>query len=482
MKLKNVFSKKIINSISRFVDNIYKLSWIKDDEFRRKTLILNTILTGFLILAVLAQFTWIWSYFINRVSVNHTLLYTITPSFFIILTLFLFFLSTKGFYKLSACILIILLLAANINTTILFGENLPASVATYALILSVTGLVLGSSSSVILMIFIFVVRLTVFCFQDLGMIQVQSSWRQSVVSMSDVIIINFIYLVVAITTWISSRELKKSFDLIKEQNENLEKTVDERTKELREYQLKQLMKINTLAEFGKLSAGLLHDIKSPLTVISMNLDSIKDYSKYSGWDDQVGLTNLVKKSLMASKTIESIMRTSQKQLVYEDKKVWFDLKKEIKNTLLLLDTRANKLAIQLKFSCSKSINFFGNPAEISRVVANLVMNSIDSYGEVKRSVAIVNISLKKIKKTLLINIKDNGCGIRDENKDNIFQPMFSTKKGIGSAGLGLFISETIIKNCFKGGISFKSVWGEGSEFLVEIPILNQYGTKNSQNN
>ncbi len=66
-----------------------------------------------------------------------------------------------------------------------------------------------------------------------------------------------------------------------------------------------------------------------------------------------------------------------------------------------------------------------------------------------------------------VNVKDNGIGIKDEDKEMIFRPSFTTKKT--GSGIGLTISRQIMKN-MNGDIRFTSVYGEGTTFTVFVPF------------
>ena len=73
--------------------------------------------------------------------------------------------------------------------------------------------------------------------------------------------------------------------------------------------------------------------------------------------------------------------------------------------------------------------------------------------------------------TLVLSFKDNGTGIKEENLSKIFDPGFTTK-GVGvGTGLGLSICFKIIEK-HGGIIDVKSKYGEGSEFLIKIPVKN----------
>ncbi|MFI5132572.1 MAG: sensor histidine kinase, partial [Chitinophagales bacterium] len=81
----------------------------------------------------------------------------------------------------------------------------------------------------------------------------------------------------------------------------------------------------------------------------------------------------------------------------------------------------------------------------------------------------VIVSTKKIGDQVLITVKDNGSGIPQKIVDKIFQPFFTTKPTGQGTGLGLSLSYDIVK-AYGGEIKVESTEGEGSEFLIQIPI------------
>lgn len=256
---------------------------------------------------------------------------------------------------------------------------------------------------------------------------------------------------------------------LKKQNINLKIEVNKRTREIREYQLQRMMDLNNLAEFGKISAGLLHDIKNPLTVISLNLDSLKQESCKLLKNNGLDILGLINQSLIASKTVESIIKNSQKQLVHEETKEQFDLNVEIKNILLLLTHTAERQQVKLIFQPVHKNKIVGFSVKLSRIIANIIMNSIDSFKNIDRVERFVRIEIKKEIDKLFISIIDNGCGIKNEDRKMIFQPFFTNKNSHERTGFGLYISQNIIKDYFNGEINFTSTYGKGSQFNIVIP-------------
>ena len=114
------------------------------------------------------------------------------------------------------------------------------------------------------------------------------------------------------------------------------------------------------------------------------------------------------------------------------------------------------------------------PQDIGRVLLNLINNAFYAATEKKklkgdRYEPAVSVSTKKINDKVEITVADNGNGIPQNILDKIFQPFFTTKPTGQGTGLGLSLAYDIVK-AHGGEIKVETKEGEGSEFVVEIPI------------
>lgn len=106
--------------------------------------------------------------------------------------------------------------------------------------------------------------------------------------------------------------------------------------------------------------------------------------------------------------------------------------------------------------------------QLIRIVTNLVKNALQSFPENQEDKTVF-VSVKKVENQVLIIVEDTGIGIKPEDCTRIFEPKFTTKNS--GMGLGLGIIKNIIEN-YKGTITFESVVGEGTRFIVSLPIIN----------
>ena len=124
--------------------------------------------------------------------------------------------------------------------------------------------------------------------------------------------------------------------------------------------------------------------------------------------------------------------------------------------------KENRIDFQIRVS-SVDLKYYFDKKLIEQVIINLIKNSIES---------LENSATKKVmlvadgnKKSLLIKVQDNGDGIIDEIKDDIFIPFFTTKKQ--GSGIGLSLSKEIMQK-HNGDIYFESSRGKGTEFSLKF--------------
>ena len=102
-------------------------------------------------------------------------------------------------------------------------------------------------------------------------------------------------------------------------------------------------------------------------------------------------------------------------------------------------------------------------AQWIQVINNLIKNATQACSETKNP--SVRIQLRKEKQGVIIEIKDNGCGITEDQKEKIFTPHFTTKSN--GSGIGLSLTKQIIEN-HGGIISFKSSVNKGTVFTIRL--------------
>ena len=140
----------------------------------------------------------------------------------------------------------------------------------------------------------------------------------------------------------------------------------------------------------------------------------------------------------------------------------FNIKDLIINTINLYDNNPN-INITFKEENESDYIIESDKNNLSIVFGNIIKNAIQAIG--KKEDGNILIKIKDVKEYYNIEISDNGCGIRDEEKKKIFMPNFTTKSS--GMGVGLSIVYDILET-LESTISFESEVGKGTIFTINI--------------
>jgi signal transduction histidine kinase len=109
--------------------------------------------------------------------------------------------------------------------------------------------------------------------------------------------------------------------------------------------------------------------------------------------------------------------------------------------------------------------------KINQVILNAIVNAIDAISEMgKDHEGILKISIKISDEFMKMEIEDNGIGMTEDVRKNIFTPFFTTKEVGKGTGLGMSIAYDIVTKLHKGTINIESEQGSGSSFIMTLPI------------
>ena len=219
---------------------------------------------------------------------------------------------------------------------------------------------------------------------------------------------------------------------------------------------------------------LAHEIKNPLTPIQLSIDNLRSkYLLYIKSPDKEKYEINLKTILNQIKQIENLVNEFSdfarmpKPLFREN-----DLINLFKTNINLLQKIDTNIKINLKLNGIKNMKLVCDNEQISRVIFNLVKNSIESIQEksLKTKVfdKIVNIEIKTISDYIIIEIIDNGLGFSSEETKKLIKPYYTTKQK--GTGLGLSIVNKIISD-HNGSINFNSQ-ENGAKVQIILPLNN----------
>lgn len=175
--------------------------------------------------------------------------------------------------------------------------------------------------------------------------------------------------------------------------------------------------------------------------------------------------------------MEDYIDSARRQLRNESEYIVFDSKAEINRVNALLRTKAEETKVKVRLKLVEKAKIYGDSARFSQVIANLLVNSIESYETeegLREKIRIVHInSFVRNNKTFELSVKDSGVGIRKNEIEKIFEPFYTSKSMQRGTGIGLTIIKRIIEEEFHGEIIVESEAKKGATFRVVIPLFNE---------
>jgi signal transduction histidine kinase len=222
----------------------------------------------------------------------------------------------------------------------------------------------------------------------------------------------------------------------------------------------QLLTSEKLASIGLLSAGVAHEINTPLTGISSYVQILQ--KKLSKSPHGQILEKIEAQTERVARIIKNLLNFARNPSESSFHKV--DLKDNLQEIVSLIEYKLRTMNINLELKLEELRPLWAQGEQLQQVFINIILNAMDAMP----NGGTLRISLSENSNQAVIKIEDTGTGIKDQHLPHIFDPFFTTK-GLGKGtGLGLSISYAIIKE-HEGQITVESEWGKGSIFTIYIP-------------
>jgi len=254
-------------------------------------------------------------------------------------------------------------------------------------------------------------------------------------------------------------ERRKLQQNLMELNENLEKKVMKKIKELRKVQY-QLIQSEKLSLIGELVTGVAHEIRNPLATISLIVQHLE--SKYADNYPIEKLKAIQRNINRVDKIVYGLLNFSHPPRSNFDYHNINEILERLE--LILKHFLPENIKIIKKYDSKLPQGWFDSDC-LEQVFLNLISNAIRAMkdgGEL-----YITTSFDSTRKGIIIKFEDTGVGIPEGNLKKIFKPFFTTYKE--GTGLGLSICQNIIKE-HKGDISVESKLGKGTIFTIFLPL------------
>ncbi|MGI6347791.1 MAG: sensor histidine kinase [Patescibacteria group bacterium] len=219
-----------------------------------------------------------------------------------------------------------------------------------------------------------------------------------------------------------------------------------------------LFNLSKLAEAGKLSLEVYHDLANIVSLVNLTLDQIENPQELSDSLSEI------------SHRANLLLQSFKNQCRDGGEKQKFNVLSEIKSSLLILNCVLIKNKVKLELLVDENIEIVANPIRFGQLMINLLNNAIEAFPDHQKN-KLISISSQVRDNSVSLIIKDSGGGIPACVLKNIFKPFFSSKtRSKENCGLGLSIAKKIVEDEFLGKIKIKTCLGQGTTFIIEIPF------------
>jgi signal transduction histidine kinase len=461
--------------LKNFLKNLVKPK-SKNEDSRRKEFILNILLISiiiFLFIAIVVSIIEIPS--ADQISYDNNAFPLMGIIFIFMFFNFLLLLSKKGFFVISSYILLGIFFILSSYIVYEWGVELITGSLFYILTIIMSGILISTKFAFITTALASLSIITINFLHVKGIVEPNLFWKYySSAGFAEAFFVSLIFGIIVTVSWLSNREIKNSLNRTRELKEELKKErdllevkVEQRTKQLKQAQVERMTEMSRLAEFGKLSSGLFHDLMNPLTAVSLNIKKIKETHEIKEIEKDFD------RAIKATNQMHNFINSVRKQIAHQETKEVFSLNEEIKESIQVLAYRARQNKVILIFTTNEEIRIFGNPIKFNQLITNLISNAIDAYKKIEDKESIekeIEIKLGIKENDIIITVKDWASGIGEEIIDKIFDPLFTTKDFKHGTGIGLFICKEFIEKDLQGTIKVESEKDKGTKFIINFPM------------
>lgn len=250
------------------------------------------------------------------------------------------------------------------------------------------------------------------------------------------------------------------------------------------YHQQRLDEDEKMAALGNLVAGVAHEINTPLGIgvtTSSYMQKVNNDSRTALNEGRFSKKDLIEYMETMNESLELLQYNLERgsNIIQSFKRIAVDQTSEemeefnvlqyINNVVISLIHEYKRSNHSIKVICDEAITINSYPGAFAQILTNFIMNSIVHAFKDMDNGSIV-IEAYKDENRFILCYSDNGCGISEENKKNLFTPFFTTNKKMGGSGLGLSVVYNLVTKKLNGNISVESEEGKGITFVIKIPI------------
>lgn len=245
----------------------------------------------------------------------------------------------------------------------------------------------------------------------------------------------------------------------------------------------ELVETEKMASLGRMVAGFAHEVNTPVGVAIGAVSQTQDVSRELGHllaaeevseealqaqlamlDEASGLA--MRNLNRAAGLVRSFKRTAvdQSSGVARD----YDLSEVIEDVVRTLSGEFKATPIRIDIDCPR-LKLHGDVGALEQILGNLLLNSRTHAFADGSQAGLISIRAHTHAGRVIIDYRDNGAGLSEAAQAHMFEPFFTTRRGSGGSGLGLYIVYNLVTQRLSGHIHCESTPGSGIHFVIDYP-------------
>ena len=245
----------------------------------------------------------------------------------------------------------------------------------------------------------------------------------------------------------------------------------------------QLVQTEKMASLGGLVAGVAHEINTPIGVTVTAASFLEEKTnevikrlnagdlspefleKFLNGAGEIAAT-ILNNLKRAAELIQGFKQVAVDQSAENRRR--FNIKTYLEEILLSLYPKFKRTSHNIFINCPENIDINSYPGAFSRIITNLIMNSlIHGFEDIEKGKIEINVT--QTSGSVCLEYTDNGVGMPPDTLRQIFDPFFTTRRSQGGTGLGMHIVYNLVTQTFGGEISCQSRPGNGISIRIRIP-------------
>lgn len=233
----------------------------------------------------------------------------------------------------------------------------------------------------------------------------------------------------------------------------------------------ELVQAAKMAVLGQMSAGITHELNQPLTALRTMADNARVLIERDRLDE--ARTNLATISQLVARMglITGQLRQFARKADASPRAV--PVAAAITAALFLVERRVERERVSFRMSMgSDDVHALCDSNRLEQVLVNLFTNALDAMADGDRDVRELTVGVERTDERVMIGVADSGPGIPEHIRVHLFEPFFTTKPQGQGLGLGLAISEQIVRE-FGGLLRVEASASGGARFIIELPLAER---------